>query len=65
MGGYDFLGDWSYEKLLSLRRFGRMSPNKRYFERRGSQHVFGQFDNLNCGYLGPAASTWLPALLME
>lgn len=47
MGGYDFLRDWSYEKLLSLRRFGRMNPNKRRFGRRGSQYVFGQFDNLH------------------
>jgi hypothetical protein len=65
MGGYDFLTDWSFEKLFSLRRFGRMNPNKRRSGRRGSQCVFGQFDNLNQGYRSPAASTWLPALLME
>ena len=52
MGGHDFLRDWSYEKLLSIRRFGVMSPKKRYFEERGGQHVFSQFGYLNYGDLG-------------
>jgi hypothetical protein len=30
-----------------------MNPNKRYFQRRASQHVFGQFDNHD--YHGPGS----------
>jgi hypothetical protein len=65
MGGYDFLRDWSYEKLLSLRRFGRMNPNKRRFGRRGGQHVFSQFGCLNYGDLGSSREHLAASLINE
>jgi hypothetical protein len=66
MGGHDFLGDWSYEKLpFLLGRFGTMSPNKRHFEKRGSRHVVANLITLIIVTLVPAASNWLPALFME
>jgi len=53
------------KKLPSLGCFDSMSPRKRHFEKGGSQYVLANLKTLIVVTLVPAASTWLPSLLME